>query len=115
MVKITKSFEFLHPIEKKVPSADDPGYTWQSRALLLRGRAALLCLGPHPIYQGWYKLHLNQGRLQIEITFREIIDLTANKDCLLELRENPEMIAAFTEMAEQYMKDKFLSFYVNKI
>lgn len=109
MVKITRSFEFLHPIEKKVPALGGATHVWECRALLLKGRAALLCVGPHPIEKGWYRLQLNQGRIHIEVTFGEIIDMATNLDCLPELRDSPDMMAAFTDMAIQHMRAKFLT------
>lgn len=103
MVKIIKKFQILHPIEKKVPYS-----LTETVALLLHGRAALYCTGPSPLYAGWYRLHLIEGVIVMDIEFSSIIDLSTDQDVLPTFQDNPIIIEALKAKAKDFMKAKFL-------
>lgn len=107
MVKVTKAFELLHPIDKKVAALPDQ---WDSLMLHMRGRAALICTAPHPIISGWYRLQLTNGKMQIEVSFSSILNIGTEQELLPHFQEIPEMMAAFTEIVQTHMRAKFLTF-----
>lgn len=107
MVKITKPFQFLYPVPEKIEGPLENCYICHD--LLLKGRGALHCLELHPIGHGFYKLALEDGKIQVDIEFAYILDLTDNTDVLPALRSRPECMAIFQDMAEQHVKHIFLT------
>ena len=108
MVKVIKAFEFLHPIDKKIPGVDTPD-EWDSIMLQIKGKASLICTEPHPLHVGWYRLQLTDGKMTIDITFSSIMNIGLDKDMLPEFQQIPELMEALTEKAQRYMRAKFLN------
>ena len=102
MVKIMKSFEFLLPQPEKVESG--ASFTWTGHDLLIRGKAALLCTGPHPIYPGYYRLALKDKRPQVLVYLRQAIDMVTNEDILPRVD-----VAGLEDVARAHATAKFLS------
>lgn len=107
MVKVTKPFEFLYPVPEKIEGPLENCYICHD--LLLKGRGALLCSGPHPIGHGFYRVALKEGSIQVDILLSCIIDLTDNTDILPAIQTRPECLAIFLDMAQQHVKNIFLT------
>lgn len=108
MVKITRSFQYVYPIDKK---KNGPYAEWDSRVIKMCGQASITSQGPHPIYAGWYRLQLTNGQVIVDITLDSIIDTATGEDLLPTLRqpEYSDILNALTDLCRQFNRSKFLS------
>ena len=97
MVKLIKKFEFLYPIAEK---SETGAIQWEPRTLLLKGTASVKSTGPSPIYAGFYRLEIENGRLPVEISFSSITDTQNPHEDLLPALLQPEYQAIFQGLIE---------------
>lgn len=109
MIKITQSFKYVYPVDKKTGVA-----SWDAKILVMKGRASIQSSGPHPIYAGWYRIALTNGRMVVDITLSSIMENGSEEELLPKLQEPEyrELYSALVELCREFMRSKFLGYYV---